>query len=1224
VANPLERELNLDVGPALASLRELDDRLNEIVAAFQTSLTGAVAEAVGTVTVTDADASVVTDAVAAAIDEGAATTATVADADAAAVETAVVEAVEAGAAEPAVIDADATAVTETIGTAVADADTTATIVADTGQIPPDIEAAIAAADASVLATVDADTGPAQAAIDSLEAAPVEIVVEADTADAQAQIDTLGETAADSSSQVGDLAANTELLAALAGAAAGELGGLEGAVSGLGASAAATVGGLAALGGFVVASASNAIDAETAQARFNRELGATAAAVDTIDLGGLNTDISELALSLGSSDDALRAAAANIAQLGRSAGASQEEIAAATEQILVLATRAVALNPALGDAGTVAENLTRALASGRDRALVPYGIALDRTAVAADASRRALAAGRSEVGLWDRIAAGAAVTTEQLGDSLAVDVASGAELSEVRLRSLRTQLGETLEALGAPLVSPLLDIVESAVPAAEALARILTQLSEAALPLLPPILDVVTAALEVLASVIEAIPEPVLSAVTTFILFNRTVGLVNSALAAVGSSVTLSLGPIGLLAAGVAAAATALGLLGSSGRDAAAEADAAGNALFGAARTADDLAATLTTLNDRFDAYVANVADFGEETGLIAEAQRQLGLTNRDLQAALTGTNAQFDAYARAVASTVEPTQGLLDISGEIVEELEQERENLQAASRAQLELLRSTEDITQAQFDAAVAANTAQDGTVNYFQALEDATRAAADNERAQQRITAANLDAAGVWDQLRAAVISGAAGLEDAGRIAGELGVDIADVEDRIRGFQAELDTFVTAATGALPTVGDAFDAWQRQASDAVTQAQVDLDAGSIGMEEAFLRVVAAADPARLVEQLAAQTAAVTDFQQNLQELLARGLTDTVAFLVEQGPQLGATLAEQLVDEPATAAQLESVIDAYDTAFGDYETFIRTQGAPRVLTATDEAARGAAGAWGTGFDLVSATETAFAEAVAVIQRANPTVSTEAAAAAVASDRAFADRFNPDRTASARMTAAGNLLGRADVRGRVTGPAGSVGAGARDEFGRLFDPAAKVPDAFRAAAIEMRNTALVLYTEAGPIGVATGERLGLGIAAGIRSTIDDVAAAAAEAVRAAEAAARRAARASSPSQLFAAIGADLTEGLAIGIENNLERLARANAALIDAATPRITLDPAIANTTVTGAGRTELLVFDLDINLTGTATDADARRVAQTTVAEIERFLARRNVIAAVRAEARL
>lgn len=1226
MVNPLERELGFDIAPALAALRELDDRLSEIAAAFQGSLSDAVTSAVGTVVIAEADASVVERAVVEAIDDGAASTATVGDADAAVVEDAVAAAVEAGAASPAVIGADASEVVDEIGAAVDAADRTAEIVADTGAIPADIEAAIAQVDATVTVGVDGDVSAAQAQIDTLEATPVAVAVEAETADAQAQIDTLGQAAAETSGDVSGLAGNTELLAALAGAAAGELGGLEGAVSGLGGAAAATAAGFVALGGFIAAASAQAIDAETATARFNRELGGTAAAVDQIDLAGLDTDITALALSLGSSDDAMRAAAANIAQLGRSAGASQTEIAEASEQILTLAARAVALNPALGDVGQVAEQLTRALASGRDRALVPYGIALDRTAVAADASQRALAAGRTEIGIWDRIAAGAAVTTSQLGEALATDIAAGAELSEIRMRALRTRLSETLETLGAPLVSPLLDVFDSAVPAAEALARILTELSQSALPLLPPALDVVTVALEALASVLEAIPEPVLTAITTFIALNRMVALVNATLAAVGTSVTVSLGPIGLLAAGVAAAASAFGLLGNAGRDAAAEADATRQALFGTARTAADLAGSLSTLNERFDEYLANTADFGEETDLIIAAQQRLGLTNRDLQAALTGTDEAFEAYAGQIEATIQPLEGLFDISGEIRDELEQEREAIQSASRAQLELLRSTEDISQAQFEAAISAATARDGTVNYFEALREATTAAAENERAQQRITAANLDAAGVWDQLRAAVLAGTVGLEDAGRIAGELGVDISDVEERIRGFQGELDAFVTRATGALPTVGDAFDAWQRQASEAITQAKSDLDAGSVSMEEAFLRVVAAADPQRLIEQLFGQLVAVQSFQQNLQQLLDQGLTATVAFLIDRGPILGGTLAQQLVDEPATAAQLNQVLGAYDSAFTDYEVFIRTVGGPRVLAATGAAAAGAVSAWASGYDLVTPTDAAFLGAVGAIQRNNPTVTAESAAAAVAADRAFADRFVPQATVDARMSAAGGLLGRADVRARVTSPAGSAGAGARDEFGRQFDPGSRVPDAFRAAATKMREQQIILLTEAGPIGVAIGTRLGLGISAGIDSTIDDIAAAAAAAVRAAEAAARREARASSPSRLFEALGIDLIEGLAQGLERSLDRLARANETVIAAATPRLTVDPAISRIGLAApaGGSTELVVFDLDINLSGGATDADARRVAQAVVPEIERFLARRNVVSAVRAEARL
>lgn len=306
-------------------------------------------------------------------------------------------------------------------------------------------------DQEITLTADADTS---AAVDAVESVPDgEVEVTANTEQAEAALDQVTEKVQDA----------TESTSALGDAATGALGGMGGlggaaggAASGLGATAAAGAG--AAAGLFTFAQA--AIDAESASQRFELVTGGLGDSVQSIDVGGLSGDIGELALRLGSSDEAMLNATASFVTFAQSTGAGNDEIIAASDNINALALRAVALNPGLGDAGAVAERMTNALARG-GRATTQFGIGLTSAEINARAMADTGKENVSELTQFEKAAAGAEIAVERLGNTMGEDFAAGSQNARTEWNRMTEQLGEAAETTGGVML-PAIENITNAV------------------------------------------------------------------------------------------------------------------------------------------------------------------------------------------------------------------------------------------------------------------------------------------------------------------------------------------------------------------------------------------------------------------------------------------------------------------------------------------------------------------------------------------------------------------------------------------------------------------------------------------------------------------------------------------------------------------------------------------------------------------------------------------
>lgn len=316
-------------------------------------------------------------------------------------------------------------------------------------------------DQEVTLTADADTS---AAVDAVESIPDgEVDVSANTEQAEQSLDQVREKVeetTDSTSKLGEAAQG-----ALSG-----MGGLSGAAGGatsaLGASAVA--GGAAAAGLF--AFAQGAIDAESAAQRFDLIAGNLGDSVRSIDVGGLSGDVGDLALQLGSSDEAMLNATATFVSFARSAGASDDQIVSASDNINALALRAVALNPALGDAGAVAEALRNALARG-GRATTQYGIALTSAEINARAMADTGKANTDELTQFEKAAAGAELAVERLGNTMGSDFQAGSENARTEWNRMTESLGEASESVGGLMLPAIENITEAVTELGDGIANL---------------------------------------------------------------------------------------------------------------------------------------------------------------------------------------------------------------------------------------------------------------------------------------------------------------------------------------------------------------------------------------------------------------------------------------------------------------------------------------------------------------------------------------------------------------------------------------------------------------------------------------------------------------------------------------------------------------------------------------------------------------------------------
>lgn len=1047
-------------------------------------------------------------------------------------------------------DADASAVTVAIDGAVAAADTSVTPEADASGVTTAIDDAVDAVDATV--PVGADTAPAAAALDSLvagaEAAGVTVPIDgdasgataaiaevadaasteeivltvtADTGDAESKIGAVGDAAAEAQAPVEDLSDATTGLGTATTEASGGAASLSGGLGTLANISTATSksaaglgsvlgdalpksaqGGALAVGALITTTQQFFTAAEEAQvsaARFNTTLGESAENVRQIDVGNLTGQLGDLAAKLGTSDEALQDAASRIFQLGEASGSASPQVAETTEQILALSLRARALNPDLGESGQIAEQLTGAFARG-GRALVPFGIALSSAQIEARALADTGKATSAELTIFEKSAAGAALAAEQFGGSLNEAITAGAENPEIRLATIGNAFGELKEELGAPIVIPVLELLESLAPIGLTVTTIIGTLVQALVPLIQTISFLLTPVSALAQGLNDADP-----AVRQLI-----VGIPLLAAALAGA-----LGPIGLVIGAVTGAIAVFnGLRGVLGGDTgaakfAAEVNEASSALRdeqGILRTTTAAVANYIETTSRFNSrhqlddleragisleqvakfarqgteggekFVAVLAEAGESGKNIVDLAESFDEVQRATQQAAHNTL----AFEVAQGQVSQAFLIAASASGDYVRGLEEAREAADEVAESTLNTKLVSGELTAAQFDAAVSSTTAADGAADYSAALAQVNEQAA-NATANQQALDAQLAALG--DRLPGL----GAAFQAAGDSTGWLDTSLGDLAtqlqsanvtsgdfdviaqglgvttDQLRAFvdtaAESLKSFVETATGTLPSVGTAFD----NAAAAAEKAKEPLSAKGI------------------LKALQDSVAAVRDETNNLRTLVAAGFTDLAGLASQKGPEFVKAFADAVrAGDKETLSAFQHTLLTANVAGDDLNHLLTDTIGPQFLAHSGEIARDASAAFGADFVLTNPVTQQLSSVGDLLSGGQPRFAEQAGIFAKGGTDSFNAKWGEiPGLAANTLTATGTAI--RNSAGILTGAATNVGTAAR---GALTDKLNEIPDATTGILNRTRDrvTAAEQAMEiAGRlIGAATGEGLGDG------------------------------------------------------------------------------------------------------------------------------------------------
>lgn len=899
------------------------------------------------------------------------------------------------------VEVDASAVTGSLNDAIGNADTTVTVEGDAAPVTDAVQQSLF--DADNVFAVDGDTTELVADIAAVEAEPIVVPVEADTTGAQEQVDGLGTSASGAASNVDALDGAVSGLAAGAGLATGQTGALKSVISGTGAVAAAGVTGIGLLAAVTDKYFSSAVNAAAATERFNNTFGPFAEQVNTINVGNLNKDLVELNLSLGSSTSQTRNAISSYAQMGQAAGASSKEIADSSEQLIALGARAVALNPQIGTVGDAVAGLSRGLARG-GRFAAQYGVALTSAEISARALEIAHARGSTEVQQFDKVMAGAQLATEKYGATLDQVITQGTQNPVIQLASLRAELAKVTTEAGKPLIAPVFEILRGAQPVLTSTIKLFGDLLSSVLPLASGILNAIgpvisaletdfagafkelkpgiaelsnalTHVLDGFVPVIES-AGPIVKAFGTGLgEIAKFVGVLLNALgpvvpAIIGIWVALQLLNANPLLLVATAAITLIGALHGVNNEADrwaefngkvnAQSDQFQQTIIGQADSVDALRESMAKGQNEWAKYVATQSEFSKDQAVLTTLQKT-NISFADLRGELASGAAgwkefiaqaiaagQVDIQVKGVSQSADDFRNLanwqdvviqnnganIKQGSELVQAFNRQQTAQEDAAKATVNQLLATGQLTQEQVDQAAQISESVYGFSQYQSVLAivtDKTNALGAAVQQQAFPLQQNTE---FWRSLTAAIINGDVTSQNYAQtlsnVAGQMGLTdeqiktfVSNVTDSVNQLADSMVTRIPPASQALEGIGDA------------------------------------ADPKKLQDNLYIQTLTVANFTNNLRTLLAGGNEQLVALLAQQGPQIGGSYAQAILNgRDGLAEELEKNIGVYQSNASDLESFLRNEAAPAIANdGVNKIAQDSTDALGLGLDFTGAAQ---------------------------------------------------------------------------------------------------------------------------------------------------------------------------------------------------------------------------------------------------------------------------
>lgn len=651
------------------------------------------------------------------------------------------------------VTADASSITDSVDAALAATDPTVEVEAQADNLTASVDDALASIDGTV--PVDADVAAAEATVADLAAeidgTDATVTIGGDTSGLDEALDSTSSAADKATGSVQSTTGATQSFTVAAGVAGGSAKSLLGPLGSMGPAGAVAAGGIGATVAVLGELFSVGLRSTSAQERFNLVLGQSAAAVNRVDVGNLNIDLADLAQESGSGAAGLRNAAASFFLFGQAGGLARSQTELATERIVALSSRIAVMNPQLGEAGDVAARLPRVLASGGAR-LSAFGIDLNKVSIEAEATRLGFEQVNGEFTRAQLTAAGASLAMKQVGGTLREDIDQGSQNSAIQLRQVQKAFVSLIADAGRPLVAPIIDILRDATPIAGAAIGAFGTLGGATFPLVADGLSLIGPPMQLVAEVLDKIPSPAVAAAVAFFAFQAAIPALVSGLESVYVGALLAAD--GVAALDIAAAANPVTLL-------AAGLAVAVGAFLHFSGAADDASAAVADAGEvTKQLRQALSADLGPAVHVVSDQITKLAADNDDLQDALKDTGLTADQFAQFVVNMGEQSGTTADRTGSLTDDilalgssastsggdfanittqLITLNDELQTASHRAIDLAVTSGQMTQGIADAAIASNTASDGTVNYVSALNDARQAAADYAVASGQAVDAN-----------------------------------------------------------------------------------------------------------------------------------------------------------------------------------------------------------------------------------------------------------------------------------------------------------------------------------------------------------------------------------------------------------------------------------------------------------------------------------------------------
>ncbi len=918
-----------------------------------------------------------------------------------------------------------------------------------------------------------------------------------------------------------------------------------------------------------------------------------------------------ATALGLSEQAALEATGTFGNLFVAMGATKDQATDLAPEVVTLASDLASFNN-LGVDETL-EKLRSGLV-GEIEPLRSLGISFNAAQVEAKAMELGLADANGAVSEGAKLQARWALILEQ-STTAQGDFARTSDGLANQQRILSAEFQNSVTALGQALLPALLEGVgvarDQLIPAFQEFGEsVLPALADIFVSLLPVaggftnLLVAMAPALTAVASAISSVPPELITLIGLLVAFRKIGGsdLVSGLVSGFKNLANPATGPGGFTTS----------LKGSIGSMVAANAASVGLSLgLGVvalafeenAREAAEFARQVATIKGAIDASfepgISTVDGFTkvfenlvDQGGTAASLLAGMGVTAEEFGAAVSSSSGSTQDLTEALGFTSEELGILNAFVGEFNEQLNQ-------ATRQQVEAIRASGELSESFVDQAVKAATTKEqfgdnvvATVDYVEvlgtltdeqarlaaqigvtvdetgALVEATGPAADAaERLQltlDGVTTAGGDTNTELVRLAIAASDARIAEEDLQAVADTLGVSMEDLQGFI-GTVVDITNELTSATlSTLPSIQDLAG---------------EFDQFTI---EGFR------------DSLAEALEAAQNFNTNLATISEEGGPRVAAAAAQLGPGYAQVIAEGIRDGRGDVIdQIELLLAGLEGTTADTTEIVNTQLGPNLAAAIAGAGDLATAAFGDAFHPEVPATVATHGTIASIEQEDANMTAAGQGLGTSGTDGFRDGISDmsiegageaDLTVDeikARNNAAilaGALFGGSTTSGFSGGIAPMPGIGisasnatitgvknkgpsatvAGSIFGIGFTGgtrtgAAGMPGAASSAAQSAIDKVIAKQSGASNAGFGLGAALGQGMQSGINSVAAAVAAGAAALVEAAIAAARSKARTGSPSKLFAELGDDMGMGVVVGLEGTTRDVADASADLVTAA-----------------------------------------------------------------------